>query len=363
MEKLLFSTLSTVRPELPQFGFSRDSTDLASRAEEPPVSTGDSEDDPDDLVELRRKRDKVQSKIDQLDKQDSVLDSYADSIKAKHATAAQLSEFLDLFSARVASIANAKVELSGQLKEFEKAINKTEKEHNKDEQSTKRQTKIVVVVLAESDGPAELSLSYAVQNASWTPLYDVRATIDGGQKDGKSQVSLHYRASIKQSTAEDWTNVHLTLSTASPHTGSEIPRLNAYRLSEYVPYVPPRRATKSFRKKEKEPSRSSMLMDGIAVEYDEEEEEGGSRPLLGGSFGSRGGGGGELFKKRFVKASDHGQGFSSTFHVEGLSSIPSNVDSDESHKVTIAVLDLKEVSLKWIAVPKEVESVFLQVGV
>ena len=51
-------------------------------------------------------------------------------------------------------------------------------------------------------------------NASWSPLYDLRAT---SQKGKPSQnVYLHYRANLSQSTGEDWNDAQLTLSTRAP---------------------------------------------------------------------------------------------------------------------------------------------------
>ncbi len=301
------------------------------------------------MAQLRRKKADIERKIDQSDKQRDVLRGYAGSVTSEHATCAQLSDFLDLYSTRLAALAEAKVDLNDQLKEVEKEIKKSEKEHQKDEESTKRGVKIVVVVLAESDGPAELSLSYAVEDASWTPLYDVRATVDGGQKEGKSSVSLHYRASITQATAEDWTNVHLTLSTASPHTGSEIPKLTSHRLREHVLANYYSNSLSGFAKGGMSKRMAMPQVQAQSAMRDEYSASPSSLPLP------------KLFESRKARPADHGQGFSSTFNIEGLSTIPSNIDSDETHKVTIAVLDLEDVSLKWIAVPKEIPSVFLQV--
>jgi hypothetical protein len=51
-----------------------------------------------------------------------------------------------------------------------------------------------------------------VRNASWKPLYDLRAIIT----EKKTEITIHYRANITQRTGEDWSDVELTLSTASP---------------------------------------------------------------------------------------------------------------------------------------------------
>jgi hypothetical protein len=69
-----------------------------------------------------------------------------------------------------------------------------------------------------------------VPNAKWTPLYSVVAhTAQDGQVS--PMVSLHCRASITQTTGEDWKNVALTLSTASPNSfGNSLPRLTPLKI-------------------------------------------------------------------------------------------------------------------------------------
>jgi hypothetical protein len=54
----------------------------------------------------------------------------------------------------------------------------------------------------------------------------------------KTAISLHYRATIKQSTGEDWKDVALTLSTASLQLGSTIPKLSPQRIDPIVQYTP-----------------------------------------------------------------------------------------------------------------------------
>ena len=54
---------------------------------------------------------------------------------------------------------------------------------------------------------------------------------------------------------------------------------------------------------------------------------------------------------------------STSFVIESLATIPSNTDkSTQSHKVTIAVIDLSA-DLQWVSVPKEAPSAFLQAKV
>ncbi|HEY4330009.1 MAG TPA: mucoidy inhibitor MuiA family protein, partial [Phycisphaerae bacterium] len=64
-----------------------------------------------------------------------------------------------------------------------------------------------------------LRLRYLVDNATWTPSYNIRADSD------KKTASLEYLASIAQMSGEDWGNVTMTLSTASPSLVAAAPTL------------------------------------------------------------------------------------------------------------------------------------------
>lgn len=63
----------------------------------------------------------------------------------------------------------------------------------------------------------QLELEYVVHGAGWKPEYDLRAA-----KDARS-VELGVRASVWQSTGEDWGEIELSLSTARPNTGAQGP--------------------------------------------------------------------------------------------------------------------------------------------
>src|SRR5258708_17423102 len=52
-------------------------------------------------------------------------------------------------------------------------------------------------------------------------------------------ITLQYRASISQETGEDWKGIALTLSTASPLVGSEIPKLGPWTIGTQFPIIPP----------------------------------------------------------------------------------------------------------------------------
>jgi hypothetical protein len=77
-----------------------------------------------------------------------------------------------------------------------------------------------------------LTLEYAVDAARWAPSYVARLDDD--------QATLELRAAIAQHTGEDWTGVHMTLSTAAGHAWTELPELPSLRIGRAQPA--PRRA-------------------------------------------------------------------------------------------------------------------------
>jgi hypothetical protein len=74
-----------------------------------------------------------------------------------------------------------------------------------------------------------LRLHYFVPGARWAPAYTVR--LDRTLTEG----TLELRAMVGQSTGEDWTNVALTLSTATPQQWTELPELRAQKIGRAQP--------------------------------------------------------------------------------------------------------------------------------
>lgn len=83
---------------------------------------------------------------------------------------------------------------------------------------------IVFVNVTEPAGGA-LRVRYLVNNASWAPSYNVR--VDAERKG----VLIEYNAAVQQTTGEDWNEVAMTLSTASPSLVATAPELTALRIS------------------------------------------------------------------------------------------------------------------------------------
>lgn len=80
-----------------------------------------------------------------------------------------------------------------------------------------------------------VTLSFVVNNAGWTPSYDVRAS------DITKPIEVAYKATMFQNTGIDWKGVKLTFSNDNPYKSKTLPTLNPYYL-RFISYAAVRRA-------------------------------------------------------------------------------------------------------------------------
>jgi uncharacterized protein (TIGR02231 family) len=88
---------------------------------------------------------------------------------------------------------------------------------------------IIVDLEVVRPGSCELNVSYLVYNVRWQPLYDARADF------AKSEVEMVSYGLVSQSTGEDWQDVEMSLSTAQPAIGGNLPYVAPWVLKPYVP--------------------------------------------------------------------------------------------------------------------------------
>ncbi|KAH7103966.1 hypothetical protein BKA62DRAFT_782983 [Auriculariales sp. MPI-PUGE-AT-0066] len=311
------------------------------------------------LTELNRSRAAYYNEQQALQRQDQILDDYSKSVNAKDADSKTLGTFLDFYLERKRTVSDAILSTTQKLAAVDKEIREAHIAQRSDNESLKRAVKVTIVVLADEDGEAELALTYNVTGASWTPLYDVRAHVagEGDPKDkaDSHKVHLHYRASISQHSGESWNNVQLTLSTASPQLGSEIPTLYPHTICELAPPPLPRVAMT------KGGGGMRALRRSAATEDAARPSSFGAPPAQMMAMAAMPQSAPPPPMMRLQSAAVTESAVSATFAIEGLSTIPSDSDTDsQTHKVSIAELPLSNVELEWISVPKEQENVFLQ---
>lgn len=77
----------------------------------------------------------------------------------------------------------------------------------------------IVYLEKPTAGPASISLNYFVGDCGWFPVYNVKGDT------AKNDVSVEFNALIHQVSGEEWKDVKVALSTASPKTSAYNPRL------------------------------------------------------------------------------------------------------------------------------------------
>jgi hypothetical protein len=120
----------------------------------------------------------------------------------------------------------------------------------------------VVFINAAQPGAAKLRLSYLVGNASWSPSYNVRAT------EARDQVTVEYNASVQQMSGEDWKDVEMTLSTATPSLVAKAPKLEALtiKLGTLEPAArPPLSAADSYKQVQESRSKIEKMRGGSGL--------------------------------------------------------------------------------------------------
>ncbi|MBI5219110.1 MAG: DUF4139 domain-containing protein [Bacteroidia bacterium] len=125
-------------------------------------------------------------------------------------------------------------------------------------------SEVIITVNAKAPGNANLSLSYLVNDAGWTPLYDLRA------KDINNPVELTYKGNVWQLSGEDWDKISLTLNTGNPTISGTKPELapwylylqETYKVKEKRKYAPTMTMAKEESKKADKIYETTLAEDG-----------------------------------------------------------------------------------------------------
>lgn len=142
----------------------------------------------------------------------------------------ELKAMADFYRSRLTEIVNTRMKQDEKIKRLNEQFLRLQRQVKEQHDVYQRNTsEIVVSVSAESPTSASLEFNYVVANAGWFPQYDLRAI------NTKSPVQLNYKASVFQSTGEEWNNVNLKLSTANLNQSGLKPELYTWYLDFYNP--------------------------------------------------------------------------------------------------------------------------------
>lgn len=91
-------------------------------------------------------------------------------------------------------------------------------------QAPRPTSEVVVEISSATEVKATFTLEYFVQQARWTPAYDLRATGVG------NPIELLMKAEVVNNTGEDWDKVALSLSSGNPTLGGVMPVMSPWTL-------------------------------------------------------------------------------------------------------------------------------------
>lgn len=251
----------------------------------------------------------------------------------------KVSEFMTFFtkqSREQATVANALdkkiTDTKGRIEALTREIRESSRANTKHERRS-----ATIALQATSTGKAVLQLAYVVSGASWASSYDCR--VDGAA----ASIQLSYYGRITNSTGEDWVDVRLFLSTATPSVGGEPPVLEAATVSFYSHRQTPRRSERRMSATMDE----RMRVQQVSVMQTEDEEA--------GAAGSGAPPPAPPMAVLTSKSSDSAA--SSTFEIPRQATI---LADNQEHKVTITVVPSLSARLTYTIVPRLSEFAFLK---
>jgi uncharacterized protein (TIGR02231 family) len=116
---------------------------------------------------------------------------------------------LDLYREQSFALLSDRSEILRKIEEERDALSASKARRNDLQQGRDRATtEVTVTVEAQSAAQADLAISYGVDNASWSPRYELRYDDD--------VLEFGYLAEVQQASGEAWEDVTLTLTTARP---------------------------------------------------------------------------------------------------------------------------------------------------
>ena len=130
-----------------------------------------------------------------------------------------------LFEQRDA-LAERAIELQFEMRDLQEQVALLQQERSQltGQSSRTAREAVLFVNLIDNEG-GSVQLRYLVNNATWTPSYNVRS------ESGSDTLLLEYYASIQQMSGEDWRDVKMSLSTATPTLVASAPTLESFSIA------------------------------------------------------------------------------------------------------------------------------------
>ncbi len=117
-------------------------------------------------------------------------------------------------------VADAQLKAQLDLRDLNDKLNTLQRQRQNLTAGSAKAIREAVVFLNAKQANGKLRLRYLVDGANWSPSYNARTDAK------RTGVTMEYNASIQQMSGEDWTDVAMTLSTATPSLAAKAPVLD-----------------------------------------------------------------------------------------------------------------------------------------
>lgn len=142
----------------------------------------------------------------------------------------ELQKMLDLVNSRMTALLNDRDELQDDVKKYDERLTRLNQQLNEEKRKGFQPGgQLLVKFYTQRATNSDITISYVVPSAGWTPSYDLRV------EDVDNPVKLFYKAQVFQNSGVAWNDVKLILSTGNPSEGAEAPTLNPWYLRFYAP--------------------------------------------------------------------------------------------------------------------------------
>lgn len=164
---------------------------------------------------------RLESKKNLLEKESEIfLNNRSIGGSQNGVNAAELQKVADLFRSRMNQIREEHFDVVQRMGKLQEQVNRLRNQiAERSGNNSKLTGEIVLQVASEQATATDIECTYLVQNAGWSPLYDLRAESTG------QPVRVISKASVYQTSGEEWNQIPLILSTGTPNTSSNLPVL------------------------------------------------------------------------------------------------------------------------------------------
>ncbi|CAF4381286.1 unnamed protein product [Rotaria sp. Silwood2] len=299
-----------------------------------------------ELARLDKQRAWLEGRASKLMNQDTQLN--ANDLDALH-------EFMDFYHKALVKLDDRKTNEEDEIKKIKQQRDDLRikiTEYGVEDQSSRRNERREVTITVHigcTNIDVNLEIAYLINNCSWSASYDVRVN---STDTSKQATQLTYYGIIVNKSQENWSDVQLSLSTATPSLGGVPPKLSTLKINYYQPYQKYQELCEVEDKKDNSYGASAQLFSFVQSSRQSRKSEGFATSRERSSLNSN-----QIILEDELEAINIINVLSTTTEANMLSVnfvIPrrSTIDADgKPHKVTIGVLGLTSTFIYTI-VPK-----------